>query len=188
MDPMIMMMMQFLPFMMSAMGGQGGMFGKPGEFQQLQTMNPEQIQMMQNIMGGAGQGMDFYKGILGGDQSQLDKLSAPLMRQFERETVPGIAGRFAAGNSMRGSAFQNSLGRAGTDLETNIGALQANLLNQAAGGLTGMAGMGMQPTFQNIYRPQTPGGIDALGQSMGGMGAGYAQGYGAQQAKSIYGA
>lgn len=188
MDPLIIQaLMQAIPAILSSMG-EGGFFGKPGEFQQLPTMTPEQQQLMQNIMGGVGQGMDFYQGILGGDTTQLEKLSAPLTRQFEREIVPGIAGRFAGGNSMRGSAFQNALGRAATDLETNIGSLQANLLNQAAGGLTGMAGLGLQPTFQNIYRPQTPGGIDALGQGLGAMGAGYAQGYGAQSAKSIYGA
>ena len=88
------------------------LFGQPGRFEQIQTLTPEQQAFQQAIMGGANQGMDFYRGLLGGNEQQLNMLSAPIMRQFERQIVPGIAGRFAGGNSMRGSAFQNALARA----------------------------------------------------------------------------
>jgi hypothetical protein len=181
----MMALMQAAPALMSGMGGQGGLFGQPGRFEQIQTLTPQQQQLQQNIMGGVQPGMNYYQGILGGDTSQLEKLSAPIMRQFEREIAPGIAGRFAAGNSMRGSAFQNALARAGTDVATNIGSLQANLLGQAAGGLTGMAGLGMQPSFQPVYRPQVPGAMDFLAQGLGGMGQGLAQGYGASFANQM---
>lgn len=188
MDPLTMALLAIAGGTAASSFGPGGFTGQPGQFQTVQTLTPQQQEFQQSIMSGGGQGMDFYKGILGGDTSQLEKLSAPLMRQFEREVVPGIAGRFAAGNSMRGSSFQNALARAGTDLETNIGALQANLLSQAAGGLTGMSGLGMMPSFQNIYRPQTPGGIDFLGQALGGIFGGIGQGAGMAAGKSIFGA
>ncbi len=164
--------------------GQGNWFtGYGGGFQQLPTMTPGQMGLQQQMQGGVGQGMGFYQGLLGGDQRTLDLLSAPLMRQFNREVVPGIAGRFAGGHSMRGSAFQNSLARAGTDLQTNIGQIQGNLLQSAAGGLTGMAGHAMQSPFQQVYRPQTPGVADYAAQAAGGFMGGAGMGF----AKKIFG-
>jgi len=160
-------------------GSQGNWFtGQPGQFQQLPTMTPQQRMFQQQMMQGAGQGMDFYRGILSGDPTQLNMMTAPMMRQFERQVVPGIAGRFAGGNSMRGSAFQNALGRAGTDLQTNMAQIQANLMQGAAGGMTNMAGYGMQPSFQNMYRPQTPGFMDYAAQAGGQFAQGMGHGIG----------
>lgn len=164
--------------------GRGNWFtGQSGGFQQVPNMTPGQMGLQQQMQGGVGQGMDFWKGILGGDQRTLNLLTGPMMRQFNREVVPGIAGRFAGGHGMRGSAFQNSLARAGTDLQTNIGQIHGNLMQSAAQGLTGMAGQAMQSPFQNVYRPQTPGVADYVGQAAGGFMSGAGMGL----AKKIFG-
>ncbi|MGD8305138.1 MAG: hypothetical protein PVF17_00660 [Ignavibacteria bacterium] len=187
MNPLLMMMLLQSGAAAASGLSQGGLTGQPGRFEQINLLNPQQRQLQESLGQAVSPGLNYYKGILGGDTSQLQALSDPIMRQFEQQIAPGIAGRFASRNSLRSSAFQNALGTAATNLGSNIGQLQANLLGQAAGNLTGLSGQALQPNFQNIYRPQVPGALDALAQSFGGMGQGVAQGYGAQSAKSIYG-
>lgn len=165
----------------------GGLMGQPGRFEQVQRLSPQQQQLQSALGSAVMPGLDYYRGILGGDTSQLDALSAPIMRQFEREIVPSIAGRFAARNNLRSSAFQNALASAGRDLSTNLGGIQAGLLGQAAGNLSGLSGAALAPSFQPIYRPQVPGALDALAQSFGGMAGGMGQGLGSQFARDAFG-
>lgn len=117
---------------------------------------------------GAGQGLQHYMDILGGDTSAFE---APLMRQFNEQIVPGIAERFSSAGGQRSSAFGQQLGAAGAGLAENLGALRGNLKNQAAGGLLsslqGLGGLGTQNTFENIFRPGTSGFLGQLGQGLG---------------------
>lgn len=56
-------------------------------------------------------------------------------RQFQQQTVPGLAERFTSAGGQRSSAFRQQLGQAGSDLASRLAALQAehNVGQQQAG-------------------------------------------------------
>ena len=150
--------------------------GQKERVQQLPTKDPQQMNFLKQLLGllggqgiqGAGQGLQHYMDILGGDTSAFE---APLMRQFNEEIIPGIAERFSAGGGQRSSAFGQTLGKAGAGLQENLGALRANLKNNAAqsllGSLSNLGGLGTQSTFENIFRPGSSGFLGNLGQGLG---------------------
>lgn len=150
------------------------LFGKKESFEQLPTMDPQQMQLWQQLLGGLsggnagsgpmGSGMNFLQGILGGDTS---KFEAPLMRQFQEKTIPGIAERFSGMGSgaQSSSAFGQQLGAAGAGLQENLGALRGGLQMQALGPLMQMLQQAMgNRSFENIHRPETHGLFGQLGQ------------------------
>ncbi len=64
--------------------------------------------------------------------TDIDPISRAARRRFERETVPQLAEQFNFGNTFSSEGFQNRLFQAGTDLETNLGAIQAELQESAS--------------------------------------------------------
>ena len=151
--------------------------GKQAEMKAMPTMSGEQNdlfkQMMSGLSGGnagggaMGSGMNFLQGILGGDTS---KFEAPLMRQFNEQTIPGIAERFSGmgAGAQNSSAFGQQLGAAGAGLSENLGALRGGMQMQALGPLMQMLQMGMQtPTFQWQQMPGTPGAGGAMAPGIG---------------------
>lgn len=151
--------------------------GKAGEFKALPTMSGEQEALFKQLMGGLsggnagggpmGSGMNFLQGILGGDTS---KFEAPLMRQFNEQTIPGIAERFsgAGAGAQSSSAFGQQLGAAGAGLSENLGALRGGMQMQALGPLMQMLQMGMgTPTFQWQQMPGTQGAGGAMAPGIG---------------------
>jgi len=159
--------------------------GKQGEMKALPTMSGGQQDLFQQLLsglsggnagGGAmGSGMNFLQGILGGDTS---KFEAPLMRQFNEQTVPGIAERFSGmGAGSQGSgAFGQQLGAAGAGLSENLGALRGGLQMQALSPLMEMLRMGVStPTFQWQQMPGSQGAGSAMAPGIGqGIGKGLA--------------
>jgi len=156
--------------------------GTSGGYKQLSTQNPQQqqlfSQLMQGLQGAQGSGMDWLQGILSGDQSAFDAYEAPYKRQFEQETVPGIAERFAgmgSGGSQSSSAFNQTMGQAGSELTENLAALRGGLQQNAMSQLQGMMSQGYQPTFENIYEQPTQGILPGMAQ---GLASGAGQGVG----------
>lgn len=79
------------------------------------------------------QGGEWLNNLFGNDQGFWDKFEAPLQRQFQENTIPDLANRFASmgsGGSMGSTAFRNQLGREGSNLSTNIAALRGGMQQQ----------------------------------------------------------
>jgi hypothetical protein len=165
------------------------LFGSPDENQQLSTLNPQQQQGLSQIFqqlgmmqapGGAYSGAQNYlSGILSGDPNAFAQFEAPYRQQFEQQTLPGIAERFAGANPMGGglssSGFGQALGGAGAQLQAQLAGLHGNLRNQAAGQAMGqfnnLAGMGLGTrAFENMHRPGS-GGL--IGEGLSGLGMGF---------------
>jgi hypothetical protein len=121
---------------------------QPGK---LPTMTPQQENLLNRLTqmlgpgGSLGQG---YQGALGLQQQLMDpsseavqQFAEPYMRQFEQQTVPGLAERFAGMGAMGGglssSGFGQALGAAGGNLQAQLAALKAGLGQQAAQQLMG---------------------------------------------------
>ena len=168
------------------------LFGSKDKFRQMPTMDPSQMQALQGILGqlgalgggGYGSSMDYLSKLVSGDPGALGEFEAPYRQQFESQTIPGIAERFAGANPMGGalssSGFGQALGGAGAQLQSQLAGLHGALRQGAASSLMGqfnnLANLGLGTrTFENIYQPGSTGLMGGIGQ---GLGAGAGQGGG----------
>lgn len=160
------------------------LFGQSG-MQKLPTMNPQQKQILQQLMqmlnpqGQVGQGQmqgnQYLQDLMNPNSEAVNQFTQPYMNQFNQQTVPGLAERFAGmgaqGGGLSSSGFGQALGAAGANLQTNLAALKAGLGQQAAGQLmsqygnmTGQA-LGAQPFgYASPQQGFIPGMLGAWGQ------------------------
>jgi len=158
-------------------GGLGagmGFFGKD-KMGKVDTMTKEQkgllnqLNQMLGLQGQLGQG---YQNSLGYQQQMMDpsseavnQFAQPYMNQFEQQTVPGLAERFAGMGAMGGglssSGFGQALSSAGGNLQAQLAQLKAGLGQQAAQSLMGqygnMMGMGLNAQPFGYTQPQQSG-------------------------------
>lgn len=147
--------------------GRGGissfLFGTPESM----VTNPLQMQLMQQLIQGIGpgigQGTDFLTKLLSGDESIFKEIEAPMIRQFEQQTVPGLAERFTAQGSggQSSSAYQQQLGAAGSRLAQDLASQRAGYRMSALDRLLSQAqaASSMQPYS---FVPRTPGFFESL--------------------------
>lgn len=158
-------------------GGAGSTYNK----QQLSKIS----EIMEDLKGMKGsqditqnqgyqQGQEWLNSLFN-DPEFFQKFEAPLQRQFEEETVPGLANRFASmgsGGSTGSTAFRNQLGREGSNLSTNIAALRGGMQQQGVGqqlqyaqqpfnNYLSLLQAALNPT-QNTYQPPSAGGWGSL--------------------------
>lgn len=146
------------------------LFGQPSRMEYVDLYTPQQQQyqkgQMQKSQQALGQAQDYYGGIMGGDMQDFNMMAQPYLRQYEQQTAPGIAERFASGNSLRSSGFNQAMAQSGRELQENLASMGANMKMQAAQGLTGIGQYGGQfgglQTQQPVFKPQTPGALDYL--------------------------
>lgn len=203
MDPStMMMMMSMLGPMMS-----GGMGGQEGEFKS--TYNDNQLGFLDNMLNklksgntditqdqNYQQGQDWLHSLFN-DPDFFKNFEAPLQRQFEEQTVPDLANRFAgmgSGGAMGSTAFRNQLGREGSNLSTNIAALRGGMQQQGVNqslqygqqpfqNMMQMMQQALQPT-NNVYQPPTAG---PFGDIMSSLAGGFATGYGNKMGQGMAG-
>lgn len=165
----------------------GGSFfgGSKGNFQQVGRFTPQQQQLLNSILPmlqqSQGQGFDYLNSILGNDPQSFSQFEAPAMRQYQQEILPQIAERFAglgSHGSQNSSAFQQTLGQSGRELSQNLASMRQNLKGNALNQLTGLLGVGFQPSFESVYRQPTTGFAGGLASGLG-QGASSLLGYSA---------
>lgn len=155
MDPNLMMML--LPLISGAMGTMGTKDPyKVSNLNEGQQSLMDQLRSQIQGMGGAPnieQNKNYQTGqnwlqSMFSDPEFFKNFEAPLQRQFEEQTVPDLANRFAgmgSGGALGSTAFRNQLAREGSNLHTNIAALRGGMQQQAMPQLLGYA----QQPFQN---------------------------------------
>lgn len=123
--------------------------------QQLPRFNPEQQNALSQLLQ---QGMGNVN--FGGIEERA-------RQNFATRTVPSLAERFTnqfGSGGQRSSAFSGALGSAASDLESQLAALRGQYGLQ-------QLGLGLQPSFENIYIPQQggllQGAAPAVGQALG---------------------
>ena len=183
------------------------LFGSSGQTGSTYTKNQQGLidQAIQNVKGmqgssditqnqGYGQGLDWLMSMFS-DPEFFNKFEAPMQRQFQEQTVPELANRFASmgsGGSMGSTGFRNQLAREGSNLQTNMAALRGNMQQGAIPQLLQYA----QQPFQNLMSMQqqalTPTQNTYQGPSAGlfggilpGLMGGVAQGYGHQWGQNM---
>lgn len=126
--------------------GSWSMGAKKEKMKKLPTMTPGQegiLNQLIEMLGGGGQLGSAYKQSLTGLTDLLDpsseayqKFADPYMKQFEQETVPMLAEKFAgAGGGMGGalssSGFGQSLSAASGNLQSNLASMKTQMMQKA---------------------------------------------------------
>lgn len=198
-------LMAAIPAVMSLIGGltgdkakQGSTYTKPQR-----SMIDDVLQSIKGMSGnrditqqpGYQQGNEWLMSMFN-DPEFFNRFEAPLQRQFQEQTVPELANRFASmgsGGALGSTAFRNQLAREGSNLSTNIAALRGGMQQQAIPQLLGYSQQpfsnymsllqtALQPT-QNQYLPASPGfGSNIAASLFGGLSQGYGQQFGQNMA------
>lgn len=190
------------------------LFGSPGE--RSSSFGKNQLSSIDSIleairgMKGGSQDITQNQGYQEGqnwlsslfnDPEFFNRFEAPLQRQFQEQTVPELANRFASmgsGGSLGSTGFRNQLAREGSNLSTNLGALRGGLQQQGVNqslqysqqpfsNLMNLYQQALQPT-QNVYQPPS-GGLfgPAIGALAGGAGIGLGNQFGQATANRFAG-
>lgn len=137
-------------------------------------------------------GQDWLQSLFN-DPQFFNKFEAPIMRNFEENTIPDLANRFAgmgSGGALGSTAFRNQLAREGSNLNTNLAALRGGMQQQAVpqlqsyaqqpfSNLMQMYQQALGQGTQNVYQPPSAGPFGgAFSALLGGLGQGMGQGAG----------
>lgn len=193
-DPMSMIMMAIPAVMQMTQGGNKGEF-KSTYSDKARSVLDEVLDSVRGMKGsqditqnqGYKQGQNWLMSMFN-DPEFFKNFEAPLQRQFQEETIPNLANRFASmgsGGAQGSTAFRNQLAREGSNLSTNIAALRGGMQQQAIPQLLQYAQQpfsnymsllqqALTPT-QNVYQPPSSG---PWGDILSGVTGGFAQGYG----------
>lgn len=162
------------------LGGFGGGSQKD-KLKKFEQYTPEQkaiLNQLLQMLGPEGEMGQAYGAGLGGLQEMLDPSSAayqrfeqPYLQQFEQQTVPGLAERFAGagaqGGALSSSGFGQALSSAAGNLQTQLAGMKSGLQQQAIRDILSQygsmmqTGLGAQP-FGYTYQPGSP----SFGQSL----------------------
>lgn len=195
MDPMTMMMLGSVGLSLLNPGGSDATKGS--SYSNAQQGGFDDIfKLIEGMRGGADitknsqfqQGNDWLMSMFN-DPDFFNKFEAPLQRQFQEQTVPDLANRFAgmgSGGSTGSTAFRNQLGREASNLHTNIAALRGGMQQNAIPQLfnsaqmpfnnlmqlynTGLSGGGVNNTYtpaSNPFAPIAAGAVQGFFQGQG---------------------
>lgn len=163
--------------------------GPKGKFEQISGLDPAQQQQLQQLIGRIDPsqfaiqqspsyqaGQSYLQSLLGGDISQF---ASPYMREFQEQTIPGLAEQFAGLGGLSSSGFQQALGGASAGLQERLASLRGQLqmsalpqalqYAQAPGQMQlGLSQLALKPYQQTVYTPGGPGFL----QPLAGLGAG----------------
>ncbi len=168
--------------------GRNFLFGDDDSYDQLPTLNKGQLghldslggQLKQLGRGGYGDAMSILQEYLNPQSDIYQNFEAPYMQQFEQQTIPQLAERFAGMGAMGGglssSGFGQALGAAGGNLQTQLAQMKQQYQRQSINDFLGQYNqmnnqyLGTRP-FENTYQPGSTGLIGgALNSFAGGAG------------------
>jgi len=155
-------MAAFLPALATAAGSflanKFGGGGSKDKVKKMPTMSRGQtrffnnfLQQMQGLQGSAyPQAIGQLQGMLDPNSQIYKDVSAPYMRQFNEQTVPALAERFASagnglgaqGGALSSSGFGQALGAAGAGLSENLASLRAQMQQNAIQSILGQYNQG----------------------------------------------
>ena len=167
------------------------LFGKDEQNYQESNLTPAQQELQGQLInatqnpgaGGAfGESADYYRNLLSNDSNDYNAFAAPEMRRYNEQIIPDLAEQFAGMGSggLSSSGFRNAAVGAGADLSERLGALRANLRQRGVEGLTNIGQTALNPSINNIHRPETSGlagsFLEGAAKGIGGAATAYLTG------------
>lgn len=205
MDPgtMAMLASVIIPMITGGMGGKDEKFGST--YSQGAQGGLNDLLAKVKGMGGAPDinqnqtfqgGQNWLQGLFN-DPQFFNDVEAPMQRQFQEQTVPDLANRFASmgsGGALGSTGFRNQLAREGSNLHTNMAALRGQMQQQGANqalqygnqpfqNVMQMLGLATTPT-NNQWQPAQPG---ALSNTLSAFSGGAAKGFGEKWGQNMAG-
>ena len=161
-------------------------------------MMMQQLSQMGGQGGGMGNAMNILQQYLDPNSEIYKNFEQPYINEFNQQTIPGIAERFAgAGGGMGGglssSGFGQSLGAAGANLQAQLASMKSGMQKDAVGSMFNqynqMANQGLGTrSFENQYFPGTGGLVGNIAQGVGaGIGTGGGMGLASYAGKRFFG-
>jgi len=133
------------------------------------TQIPRFDQPQQEAMRGAlGMGMEGLRDPYAG----FEPIAQQARSRFQSQTMPSLMERFGGLGATRSSGYKGLMAGAGEDFEQQLAAMRAQYGLQNRSSLMQLLGLGLQPQFENIYRPETAGGMQMMGAQLAGAGLG----------------
>lgn len=154
--------------------------GTPEKRENVSTLRPEQEGLYNQLVNaGKGQGAggafgdaaDYYRNLLSDNSADYQAFSAPMLRQYNQDIVPGISEQFAGmgAGGLSSSGFRNAQVQGATDLAERLGSIRAGLRQQGAQGLANIGSQGLQSFSQNmVTQPGTEGFLSSVAPALGG--------------------
>lgn len=120
-------------------------------FTQISTLDPQQSQLREQLLQVLGpllgQSGNYLQSLLSNEPGAFEAFEAPYKTQFEQETVPALAERFAGQGALSSSGFQQALGSAGAGLSQQLASLREGMRSQVPGQI--------MSNLQNLLGQQT---------------------------------
>ncbi len=148
--------------------------GQNDTIEKLPTKNRGQLglldQMINDLTKGGGykNAMGLLQGLLDPNSSMYKSFTDPYMQQFEQQTIPRLAEQFAGygggmGGGLQSSAFGQSLGAAGANLQTQLAQMMGGMRMNAAQGVLGQGqqALGVDP-FAYVSRQGSPSAMQSM--------------------------
>lgn len=140
-------------------------FGEKEQFQRSPLHTPQGMDVLEQLLSSGAQGLQD-------PQAGFQPIANQAVRQFQSQTVPGLAERFTAlgGSGTRGqsSDFAGMLGGAGADLQSQLAAMSAEYGLQNRQGLLQQLQLGLQPQFETQHKDRGSGFLERFAQSLAG--------------------
>lgn len=155
------------------------MTGESGKINQVSNLREDQEGLSDQLVnagqnpgaGGAfGTAADYYRDLMSDNPADLQAYTAPALRQYNEEIVPGLSEQFAGMGSggLSSSGFKNAQIQGATDLSERIGQIRANLRQQGAQGLSNIGQLGLQSFQTNYQQEGSPGFLQMAAPAIGG--------------------
>lgn len=161
--------------MSSMYGSRGAATGnkvpKGYEVSRLQQFTPEQMQLLQRMIGQVGPD-SYLSRLAGGDQALFEEMEAPAMRQFAglqgnlASRFSGLGGEKSLG-SRRSSGFQNTANQATSEFAQGLQSRRQELQRQAIRDMQDIGGSLLNQRPYDQFLTKKP---DFLSQILGGAG------------------
>lgn len=159
--------------------------GTPEKRENVSTLRPEQENLYNQLLqsgqgpgaGGAfGTSADYYRNLLGDNNTDMQAFAAPELRRYNEEIIPGLSEQFAGmgAGGLSSSGFRNAQVQGATDLSERLAQMRANLRQSGAQGLTNIGHLGLNPYSQNMTTEQgSPGFLQQIAPALGSAAGAY---------------
>jgi len=150
--------MQFLPLALQAASLGAQYLGRNKQPDQFSTVNPQQQELLQQLLSGVqGQGGSFgYLNPQTQSQNFQQYVADPTMQRFMNRTVPGIQQKYAGIGQLRGTNAGDDILRSGADIESELARLQFQAMQGSQEqGLQAALGLLNKPLFNQNLTPES---------------------------------
>jgi len=154
----------YLPAILGAAGSIGSALLSRGGDQETPTQKLQRELIDELLASLSGEGK--YSSLFSADEETFNKrFGDPARRRFETQTAPAIQQQFIASGQQRGSGLEDTLTRAGVDLEEMLNQQYQDYIGQAEGRQLGAIGSILG---QGAGAPVQPTTQQTLGQGIAG--------------------